>query len=479
MELTLRQKKLLTWVGYPLLALFTFVIALHVTFPYHRVKGKVIEALSDKYDVAIAEVEPTFLPGGVIFTKIVLQTRPDDPNDKPKTIIIDKLRVDAGLIAMLRGRMDIDILAEIGAGKIKGNIVSMSSGTKTRLSSEDLDVSTVPWFAAAVGLPMSGRVDFDAKLDMPRNKFGKMNGRIELSVSGGTVGDGKTKIKPRKRKKKSKNGRFRRRRRGFMDPTKGITVPRLSLGDTSAVIVIKNGTGVIEKFSGKSKDGEMKIEGDIKFADPFKRSKLPGCFHFKLSKSLKKREKNFGQIMDFLDVSADKDGWGHMKLVGNLADLSFRPVKACKPGVRDKRRRTKRPRVTTRRRPTRRPAGANARNKARNLKKNLKKTKGTVKRPPGMKGINKNRLKGVRGKSGPNLRKKLRGAGRKKRGDDVKKGITVDEKGRPSDSARPGDDDDDDDKKRGDDDDDDDDDDDKSSNNNNNNRRDSDSGDVD
>ncbi len=470
MQLTLRQKKLLKWIGYPLLALFTFVITLHITFPYDRVKGKVIEALSDKYDVAIAEVEPTFLPGGMIFTKIVLQTRPDDPKKKPKTIIIDKLRVDAGLIAMLRGRVDLDILAELGAGKITGNVLVASSGIKTSLSTNDLDLGSVPGIDGVVGLPMSGGLDAKISLNLPGNKWSRAEGRVEMACNGCTVGDGKTKITPRKRKRK--NSRFRRRRRSFMDPTKGLTVPRLSLGNTAAVVVIKKGVGTIESFGGKSKDGEMKIEGKVRFADPFKRSKLPGCFHFKLSKSLKSREKNFGQIMDFLDVSADKDGWGHMKLVGNLPELSFRPVKACKPGVRNKRKRTKRPRVTTRRRPPRKKPRVNTANKVRNLKNNLKRTgPGKAKKPTVRKGIT-GRLKGknLRGRSGPKLRDKLRRRARGKGGDDVKKGVKVDSKGRPSDSARPDNDDDDDDddddaKDKGDDDDDDDDDNSKRGNN--------------
>lgn len=432
MELTLKQKKLLKWIGYPLLALFTFVIALHVTFPYNRVKGKVIESLNDKYDVSIAEVEPTFLPGGIIFTKIVLQTRPDDPKEKPTTIIIDKLRVDAGLLAMIAGRVDLDILAEIGAGKIEGNIEVSSGGMATHLSTSSLPLETVPGLKSAIGLPMAGGLDAKVSINLPNNKWSKAHGEITLECPGCTIGDGKTKISPPKRKRR---GRFRRRRRGFpIDPNAGLTVPKLALGDTSAVITIEDGIGTIETFSGKSKDGEMKIEGKLRFSDPFKKSKLPGCFHFKLSDALKKREPNFGNIMAFLDVSADKDGWGHMKMVGYLPQLSFRPVKNCVPGQSLRRKRRRRPRVRTR--PPRRRTTAGTDSKVRNLRKNLDRGKKPATPPTSPADIGKRAKKFTppkRGVSGPELRKKMRG----RKGDDVKKPITLDEKGRPSDSARP------------------------------------------
>ena len=433
MELTLRQKKLLTWIGYPLLALFTFVIALHMTFPYNRVKGKVIESLSDKYDVSIADVEPTFLPGGIIFNKIVLQTRPDNPKEKPTTVIIDKLRVDAGLFAMLRGRVDLDILAEIGAGKIEGNIAVSSSSMSTSLSTHSLPLETVPGLKSAIGLPMSGGLDARVSITLPHHKWSKAHGSIELDCPGCTIGDGKAKIHPPKRKRRS---RFRRRSGFPMDPSAGLTVPRLSLGNTSAVVKIAEGVGTIETFSGTSKDGEMKIEGKLRFSDPFKRSKLPGCFHFKLSDSLKKREPNFGNIMAFLDVSEDKDGWGHMKMIGYLPQLSYRPVKKCVPGQSLRRKHRRRPRVRTRRPPHRPPNGA-ARSGIRNLRNNLNHGKKLAKptSPPDIGKRAKKFAPPKRGTSGPALRKRLRGKGRTK-GDDVKKG-RVDEKGSPNDSARP------------------------------------------
>ncbi|MBA3463494.1 MAG: hypothetical protein H0T46_26295, partial [Deltaproteobacteria bacterium] len=50
-QLGRRTRLVLRYVGFFLLAVVTFVFALQLTFPYDRVKDKIVEALSTKYDV--------------------------------------------------------------------------------------------------------------------------------------------------------------------------------------------------------------------------------------------------------------------------------------------------------------------------------------------------------------------------------------------------------------------------------------------
>ena len=52
-DLTPRQKKIVKWVGYVVLAFMTFLFALSHTFPYQRLEGKIAEALAKKYDVEV------------------------------------------------------------------------------------------------------------------------------------------------------------------------------------------------------------------------------------------------------------------------------------------------------------------------------------------------------------------------------------------------------------------------------------------
>src|SRR5690606_25113719 len=97
LNLSRRQKLAVKIAGYTLLAIATFLIALHIAFPYDRLRGKAIEVLSAKYDVTIASAGRGLLPGQIVFEKIVLRSRPTQPDEKPTEIIIDRLELDLGL----------------------------------------------------------------------------------------------------------------------------------------------------------------------------------------------------------------------------------------------------------------------------------------------------------------------------------------------------------------------------------------------
>ena len=89
-----------------LLALVVFVFALQMTFPYGRVKEKVIDALSEKYDVTIGDVERGWIPGRLYFNHVLLKTRPGK-DETPSGLSIERLEVDLGLLALLRGAASV------------------------------------------------------------------------------------------------------------------------------------------------------------------------------------------------------------------------------------------------------------------------------------------------------------------------------------------------------------------------------------
>ena len=93
----------LRYVGFVVLGLVTFVFALQLTFPYDRVKDKLVEALSDKYEVTIGGVERGFMPGRMYFNDVTLRTRPTKSDEIVTTFFIEKLEVDLGILALLRG----------------------------------------------------------------------------------------------------------------------------------------------------------------------------------------------------------------------------------------------------------------------------------------------------------------------------------------------------------------------------------------
>lgn len=345
--LTEKHKKILKWVGYPLFAIVTFVFALHYTFPYERVKERVIDALSEDYDVDIQGVEPGFFPGSVEFKGIMLMSRPEKEGDEVTRIFIDKVELDIGLLALLGGTTDIDINAKIANGSVSGNIAVSKGSLKIDLETKKLPLGQVPGLASAIGLPMDGGLDADFELKLPKGRAGyewkEADGRIKISCPGCTVGDGVDKISPTAR---TSSSRTAKRRAAFASG--GITVPRLDLGNLSAEVEISKGKGVIKEFNAQSGDGELYINAELKLARKFKDSTLPGCMRFKVDESMATRgddvSKNFANIQQVMGVPRDADGFSNVRMVGKISALRWKPAKKCTIGGADE---PSRPTVTT------------------------------------------------------------------------------------------------------------------------------------
>src|SRR5690606_16831557 len=96
-----RTRRVLRYAGFALFALLVFVFALQATFPYGRVKDKVIEAMAEKYDVTIGSVERGWLPGNVSFKAFTIRTRPAKAGDAITTFYIDRLDIGLGILPLI------------------------------------------------------------------------------------------------------------------------------------------------------------------------------------------------------------------------------------------------------------------------------------------------------------------------------------------------------------------------------------------
>jgi len=337
--LTDRHKRILKWVGYPLLSLFTFVMTLHLTFPYDRIKDKLVDDLSDKYEVSVGSVEPTILPGGLVISKLMLRPRPKKPDEDPPLLQIKRLELDASLLSAIRGRLDVDIDADIGTGAVTGNVVATKAGMWAEFQTKKLALQDVPGLSEAIGLPMERGLNAKISLHLPKQRWREAEGKIQLSCPGCTAGDGVAKIKPRARPRGRVNSQRAQARTQFIGD--GIEVPRLDLGDLHAVIEIKAGKGKITEFNATSPDGELHIDGDIDFRDPFKRTQLSGCLRFKFTDEFAQREPKFANVGALTGVEVQPDGFTDLRITGPLSNLRFRrPRGNCKaggaPGTQDR-----------------------------------------------------------------------------------------------------------------------------------------------
>ena len=335
-----RARLALRYAGIAVVALIVFVFALQMTFPYNRVRAKVEESLQEKFDVKIGDVERGWLPGRVYFKAITLRTRQTKPNDPVTTFYIEKLEVDLGIFALLRGIASVDIDAKIGPGHIKGNLAVGKSGTNAHIDGVDLPGGSLP-MRALLGLPMTGKIEFSVALDLPNDtpkgggkpapNWAHASGKIDLSCpSGCTFGDGKTKLRPLL--KNSSNQ---------VMVGEGIDFGQVNIDSLVAKVEItpatsEKGTGKLElkQFDAKSKDGELHIEYAMALEKDFQESQVTGCLRFKGSDALQKREpKTYAAITTTGAEIHASDGLFHIKLTDRFRDMKKLNME-CGPNVR-------------------------------------------------------------------------------------------------------------------------------------------------
>ncbi|HEX5063794.1 MAG TPA: type II secretion system protein GspN [Kofleriaceae bacterium] len=333
-----RTRKILRYVGFSLFAIIVFVFALQLTFPYNRVKDKVIEAMSEKYDVTISSVERGWMPGRVYFHGFSIRTRQTKPDETINQFYIDTLEVDVGILALLGGNISVDFDAKIGDRKIgfghlSGNlqIASFGKGSITAsVEGDSLPGDALP-MRAALGLPMTGKLDFDINTHLPveKSKLGKTSinwqkatGSLTLKCPNScTFGDGKTKLKP-----------LLKNTRNQVMVGEGIDFGKVTMDTLLAKATMKGGKLVLDKFDTTSKDGVLKIEYMMTLEKNFDESMVAGCLRFKGSDDLLRREPKTHAAISTTGAELRSDGLFHIRLTDRFKDMK-RLNQECGPGT--------------------------------------------------------------------------------------------------------------------------------------------------
>jgi type II secretion system protein N len=328
-----RARKVLHYVGFAALGLVTFVFALQMTFPFHRVKDKVTELLSEKYEVTIGSIERGFVPGRMYVNAMSLRSRPAKADEVATTFFIEQLEVDLGLLALLRGAAAVDFDAKIGSAHLTGDIALSKDATSIELAGDDLPSASLP-MRDVLGLPMSGKVRLAFNLDLPNEKtktgkvapnWVKAKGSAAFACpSGCTIGDGKSKLRLTTKDARSQ---------AFLDKGGGgIDFGKVNIDSLQANLEIKNGKMAITKFETKSGDGELHIDFEMALKEDLNQSQVTGCLRFNGSAALQRREPKTHAAMSTTGGPLGPDNLFHIKLEGPLRQVRRLP-QLCGPGA--------------------------------------------------------------------------------------------------------------------------------------------------
>jgi len=335
-DLSPRMRRILRYVAIALVGPITFVFALQMTLPVERAKDKLIEALSPSYDVSIGSVERGFMPGRIYLHSVSLRTRPSKPDEQPTTLFIDRLEVDLGLFAVLRGNLSIDFDARLEPNnrdaRLSGNVTLAGFGRKgivVHAGGKDVPGADLP-LRGLIGLPMTGKLDLDVALDLPfepragKNapNWQKVEGSVDFGCpSGCTFGDGKTKLKPILKNKTQQ-----------VMVADGIDFGKVDMDSLDAHAEFKNGNLEVTKFESSSKDGEVHVDYAMKLEPDIMDSMVTGCLRFTASEALLKRDRKTYDAINLSGAERRSDGFFHILLTDRLREMK-RLNQECGPNV--------------------------------------------------------------------------------------------------------------------------------------------------
>ncbi len=333
-----RTRKVLRYVGYAFLAIVVFVFALQMSFPYGRVKEKIIESMSEKYDVTIGSVERGWMPGRVYFHNFQIRPRPSKPGETVTPLFINKLEVDVGILSLIGGNISVDFDAtlgdkRVGFGNLEGSIKIASFGRGTITAS--VEGNSLPGDAlpmrSLLGLPLTGKLQFsvDTTLPVEKSKLGKTSinwqkatGSLSLTCPKGcTFGDGTTKLKP-----------LLKNTRNQVMVGEGIDFGKVTMDTLVAKATMKKGKLTLDKFDTTSKDGTLKIDYTMTLEKEFGESMVAGCLRFKGSDDLLRREPKTHAAISTTGAELRSDGLFHIRLTDRFKDMK-RLNQECGPNT--------------------------------------------------------------------------------------------------------------------------------------------------
>jgi type II secretion system protein N len=240
----------------------------------------------------------------------------DGKQGKPKVVAVDEVHVRASLLRLLIGTLRLSFGADAFGGKISGVTSDADEARSIAVELEDVSIADLPILSDAVGLPMTGVLAGTIDLELPEGKLARAEGKIDLKITGITVGDGKAKIRDT------------------------IALPKLDVGELVLEAEATNGRLKVNKLNAKGADLELVADGAIRLRDPFESSLAELSLRFKFAEAY--RNKNdmtrglFGTpgskvpgVFDLdpkISQAKRADGFYGWRLSGPLANLTFSPA---------------------------------------------------------------------------------------------------------------------------------------------------------
>jgi type II secretion system protein N len=324
-------KRALVIVGYVAFYFFALVTFFFWTFPYDRLKERIVRDFNarqsgpDAMRLEVDELSSYWLSGiEAEGLRLISQPEPSASGKpkKPRVTSVESAHARLSLLALLIGRKSVSFGADAFGGSVDGHISDSDVERIVELDIDELDLGQTPMLAGLLGLPVTGALSGTVELTTPEARLSKAEGKISLKVTGLTVGDGKAKIR------------------------EIIALPKLDAGTLSLEAEVKSGTVKITQLAGTGPDLELNADGTIRLRDQPGQSVLTLSSEFKFTEHYTNKDDLtralFGPSGAFdLDrknrAAKRPDGFYSWRVTGTLDRPHFlpsagAPVKKAAPG---------------------------------------------------------------------------------------------------------------------------------------------------
>jgi type II secretion system protein N len=258
-------EKYLPVIGYPIFYVFCLFISLAITFPYEKLKERIVLAYNTEPRTGAAQQELQiddiggYWITGVKMKGVRLLTASAEPGKPPARIEVDEASVRYSILPMLIGNSDLGFDLSAFGGEASGSYDEQGKDKSVDVTLDSIDIGKVDPLVQLLGVPLEGRLGGRVRLTMPEGKASKGSGSISLEIKDVFVGDGKAKIKG------------------------ALALPKVSVGTITMAAEAKEGTMRITKLLAGGKDVDLQGEGRITMRELATDSLLDAQIRFKIN----------------------------------------------------------------------------------------------------------------------------------------------------------------------------------------------------
>ena len=321
-----RLKRILPKVGYPLFYLFALIVFLSWTFPYEKLKERIVTTFNaaqrnspSPQELQIEELDSSWLTG--VKAKGVKLIAPSaDPTKGPTEIKIDEARARISLLGLLAGNKDVSFRIDAFDGTIKGSFDDSGKERNVDVTFDGVDMSKIDAIAANVGFPLEGKLFGTLKLQLPEGKASKGNGNVNLEIRDMFAGNAKELT--------------------VKTPLGPFTLPRLKVGTFAVTGDAKDGILKLTKIGATGGDVDVAGDGRVQLREVATDAHLEVNLKFKILDGYRNKnektkmlfgapgakEKPMLEMDPRMAKSKTADGFYGLKIGGTLARPDVQPA---------------------------------------------------------------------------------------------------------------------------------------------------------